>query len=418
MVRGIKAVALGVTIAMVVGSCTDAGSDESSDGSATRTERTSSSVARFELAAQPLWRGDAGGLPEVMTAAWLHASFFDDVLFLEQSSSPMAVVNPATGEPYWTADPELLVGGEAEYGDVDVVNSTGRAPVARTGDDWVVFVESAGTAALRLKDASPLWRVPRPTGHYEIVAADERIVLLSLGARGDQPVARAIGAADGATTWETPGVWARFVAGDRVLGTVSSQPPDLAADDSYVVGLDAATGQRVWSLEGRYQRSEIGFVAGAVALVYTRAGAPESASAPRDAATIIDMASGAEIAQLGWDFGAKNSCAADSDRLIACTLDVDPKRSASSSVRVVTFDVARRAKHVSPRQDGLDEALVRKVRHDYIFVGDGREDMWAVDQDGVVVSDKLPGTLIGISDEYAVFATADRGVPAVYKIGE
>ncbi len=45
-------------------------------------------------------------------------------------------------------------------------------------------------------------------------------------------------------------MWPRFVAGERV------------------VGLDAATGQQVWSLADRYARSSVVLVAGNVALVY------------------------------------------------------------------------------------------------------------------------------------------------------
>jgi hypothetical protein len=347
-----------------------------------------------------------------MTAAWLHADFVDDVLFLVEDVSPMAVVDPATGEPRWLADRQLLVGNEPKYGDLEVSNTTGLGPVARVGGEPVVFLSAAQGAkvALRLEDASQLWQVPAVGRTMD---ADDQTVLLS----DDAPTARALSAVDGTTKWETPGVWGQYLAGHRVLGAVSSDRPGRGAADSYVVGLDAATGQRVWSLEGRYQRSELGFVAGDLALVYARpaSGAPKpDGEVHRDAAVLIDVATGAEVANMGWDFGGKNSCAADGDRLIACTLDKDPTRGAWRSARLVTFDVAGRTGHDSPKLTLRGVVTVEKVWHDYVFVDRSNTEMWAVDRDGNAVSDKLPGTLIGISDDYAAVTLPERGIVAVY----
>lgn len=44
------------------------------------------------------------------------------------------------------------------------------------------------------------------------------------------------------------------------------------------------------------------------------------------------------------------------------------------------------------------------------------EDWFAVDRDGNVVSDKVLGKLIGISDEYAAFAIRPDRIPAVYRL--
>lgn len=428
MVCRARATVVGVVIAMLAAACTDDRSE--SRPSETSPSPATSALDRFELAARPLWRGDADGLPEITS----RATFLNDVLLLEQATKPMAAVNPATGTPYWTADEQLLVGNEAKYGDVEVTNSAGHAPVVRMGNEWVLFVSYVNTggseaetsiAALRLRDASPLWKAP-PPGPFDIVDANDRVVLLLKKPSLDQHMVHVASASNGSTMWETADIWPHSVAGDRVLGVVSAHPPGVVPyEDSYVVGLDAATGQRLWSLESRYQRSEIGFVAGDLALVYVwpKADGPiREAGAARDSVVLIDVASGAEIANLGWDFGGRNSCATD-DHRIACTLDADRNLPMGKSARLVTFDVSRRAKHVSPeeRQDELSESFVTRVWDDYVFVRDTsviRGDMWAVDQDGVVVSDKLPGTLIGISDEYAVFTPPAGGVAAVYKLGK
>ncbi|WP_291412912.1 PQQ-binding-like beta-propeller repeat protein [Actinophytocola sp.] len=420
-----KTVAVGFAVATAVASCTGADPDEGSESSrSSEPEKTASGVERFALAAEPVWRGDTGGLPEIMTSGWHSARYVDDVLLLEYSDASTAVVDPETGEPYWTADSELMAGNGAKNGDVELSSTTGYAPLSRVRGEWAMFVtyrtgyhtegaeRGRWTAAVRVKDASLLWKVPALVEPYDIVDSDERIVLLAIGSLDDRPVARAISTADGSTVWETKDVWGRFLAGEHVLGTVSSQPPELAADDSYVVGLDAETGQRRWSLEGRYHRSEVGFVVGDVALVYVR---PVAAS-DQEEVVLVDVASGAEIAKLGWDFGGKNSCAGDDSRLIACTLDDKPD--SPEGDRLVTFDVAQRAKHVSPPEQDVGRFSVKKVEGDYVFVDDdtsGGDDWWAVDRDGVVVSDKLPGVLIGISEQYAAFTLPDGNIPAVYQ---
>jgi hypothetical protein len=60
--------------------------------------------------------------------------------------------------------------------------------------------------------------------------------------------------------------------------------------------------------------------------------------------------------------------------------------------------------------------LVTDVWHDTVFV-EGTEtsgDTWAVDRDGLAVSKHLPGELIGVSDDYAVFAVGGDRVVAVH----
>lgn len=138
--------------------------------------------------------------------------------------------------------------------------------------------------AVRLHDGGPLWHVPDP---FDVVDADDHLVVLT----GDGPVARGRDATTGAARWDVPGVWPRFVAGDRVLAVVSAEAPDRHAADSAVVGLDAATGGELWSLADRYTRSEVAFVAGDVALVYAR---PAGTDTERDAAVVIDVSSGAD----------------------------------------------------------------------------------------------------------------------------
>lgn len=422
-----KVMAVAVAILAMTASCTGVEPAEEPENTGSRRTGSSPSLDRFEVAAEPLWRGDRGGLPEIMAAGWDSAQFLDDALFLQYANDTMAAVDPATGRPRWTVDPELVVGNEPMH--ATVANSTGYAPVVRVGNEQAMIVDynSTGadatgwTAALRAKDARPLWKAPRPDRSFlHVMDGDDRLVLLSMGERLGPPTVRAINTADGSTRWERQGVWAQFVAGERVLGTVSSKAPNpmTAADDAYAVGLDARNGQERWSLEDRYQTSELGLVAGDVAVVYTRPGSADDPDAYGIA--LIDVGSGAEIARLGYDLGRRNSCAADADRLIACTVFEDTA-SLADSARLVTFDVARRTKHVSPKARASDvaEFTVRKVWHDYVFVRDGgvTYDTVAVDRDGSVVSDTLPGDLIGISDEYAAFSLPrERKIPVVYRL--
>jgi outer membrane protein assembly factor BamB len=202
------------------------------------------------------------------------------------------------------------------------------------------------------------------------------------------------------------------VAGDRVLAEASSKAPDLDAADSTVVGLDAATGQQLWSLADRYTRSEVAFVAGDVALVYARTAGTDT---ERDVAIMIDVSSGAEITRLGWDRGARTTCATDTSTVIACTLDEKLGEHPGDSNRLIIFDVPTRKSHPAPAKD-LAETEVVAVWGDYIFVRDGHL-TWAVDRNGTRVSDDLPGDLIGMDDRHMVVRLPGRTpVPAAYAV--
>jgi putative pyrroloquinoline-quinone binding quinoprotein len=240
------------------------------------------------------------------------------------------------------------------------------------------------------------------------VDADDHLVLLG----GEGPVARGLDAATGATRWETRDVWPRFVAGDRVVAEVSSRAPDQDAADSVVVGLDAASGRQVWSLADRYARSEVEFVAGDVALVYAR---PTGADTDRDAVVMIDVSTGAEITRLGWDWGARSTCATDHSTMIARTLDQRLGRHVGEYTRMVTFDVRTHKTHPAAAKD-LGDTAVRAVWDDYVFVNDHRA-TWAVDRGGTRVSDDLPGDIIGIDDHHVVVRLPGRGpVTATYAV--
>lgn len=349
---------------------------------------------RLELSAKPLWRGDDGGLPDVMRGGFGSARFVGGLLLLEWDRDTTAVVDPDTGMPVWTTDPRLRFGTTAKG--AELWHPGGRAPVAQVAGEDVLFTdyipasgEPPEVAAVRLRDAGPLWSVPEPS---DAVDADDRLVLLG----GDGPVARALDSATGATRWDARGLWPRFVAGDRVLAEVGSQAPDLDAADSAVVGLDATSGRRVWSLADRYARSEVELVAGDVALVYAH---PADADTDRDVAVVIDVSTGAEITRLGWDWGARSTCATGGT-LIACILDERLGRHVGESTSMVTFDVRNRTSHPAVTDD-LAGAAVRAVWGDYLFVDD-HQATWAVDRNGTRMSDDLPGELLGIDDNHAV----------------
>lgn len=359
---------------------------------------------------EPLWRGDAGGFPEIMRSGWVDARFFGDVLLLERGNTAMAAVNPATGDQFWAADPAFTVGTQLSDHDEVFNNLAGRAPIVKRGGDWLAFVNhgfvgyvyETSVAAVRMTDAEMVWQMNVPVGHFEAVDADEKTVLLTVAEELDSPVARVVRLEDRVTLWEAPGVWPHSLAGQRVLGTVSSRPPTEVPQDSVVVGMDAATGKQVWRL-GRFDRSEIGFVAGDLALVYGRV-----AGIDRDAVSVVDVTTGDEVDELGWDLGNRNRCATDGVQLIACALDE------YGTARLVTYDIKRRTKYVS--RESMSDVVVTNVWRGRVFVRDlisGAD--WAMDADGAALSDKLPGALLGLSDDYAAFSLPGSSVIAVYQ---
>jgi outer membrane protein assembly factor BamB len=157
---------------------------------------------RLEVSAEALWRGDAGGLPDIMQSGFTSARFVGGLLLLDWDRSTTAVVDPDTGTPVWTTDPELRVGTTAKG--VELWHPSGRTPVAEVAGDYVLFADyilardkPPEVAAVRPRDASPLWSVADP---YNVVDADGHLVLLN----GDAPVARGLDAATGATLWGRP----------------------------------------------------------------------------------------------------------------------------------------------------------------------------------------------------------------------
>ena len=178
-----RGIGVAVGVALLLGACT-AGPTETP-----RTREPGSTDNRLELSAEPLWRGDADGLPDIMQGGFTSARFVDRLLLLEWAKDMTAVVDPDTGKPVWTADPELLVGTAAKGVELWHIVG-GRAPMGRVAGETVLFADyvpepgkQPEVAAVRLRDASPLWHVPDP---YDVVDADDRLVVLT----GDEPVAR------------------------------------------------------------------------------------------------------------------------------------------------------------------------------------------------------------------------------------
>jgi outer membrane protein assembly factor BamB len=384
--RGIAALALGIVL--LLSACTG---DETPPPRET-TRRTPSDGNRLEWSAEPLWRGDTNGLPGVMRSGFRTARSAGGLTLLEWGSDTIAVVDSDTGRPAWTASREPRTDPTAK--NFVPFNPTGRAPVATIAGDAVLFAGyfsdgEQSTAALRLSDGEPLWLA---SGEYGVADADDHLVVVRLG---EQPHTRALDATTGVPRWDAPGLWPRFVAGNRVLTEISSKEPDQDADDSTLVALDAESGKQVWSLVDRYTRSEVAFVAGDVALVYARA-----AGEARDRVVVLDASTGAEITRLGWDWGARTTCATDHTAVIACTLDKQLDRYAGLSGRLVTFDVRSRQSHPAPAKD-LRDTEVTAVWDGYVFVR-AHHTTWAVDRDGARASADLPGDLIGIDDRHLV----------------
>lgn len=420
--------AIGLVATMLLSACTADTPDR--NGQSTATSPPAKPI-HLEIDPEPLWRSGEGDLPEHVQR-FGDAQFFGDSLLIQGKlgGSQLAVVDAATGKPRWTAE----TAGHGAGQRLELFPPlAGPAPVVDSGESWTVLVGynagratefESGVAAVEGQSGRVRWRTPLnklpqwSTDREVLVGADDKVAVSWFAdIDDDHPKAMVLATdvTDGSTAWETTGMWPQFVTEDRVLGVTSPNPPglDQAGSHSYVTALDAETGKKRWDLKNRYGTSELLHVAGAVALIATTQDAKQSSDDER-AAIIVDAKTGRELAKLGNG----DNCGSDGLRLIACFVS-DPEEVAT---RLATFDLSKMEKHLSPEPvENAKVGLIAAVWGDYIFVDDGsiEGERRALDRNGNAISNKLPGSLVGISDEYAAFAgLADRPSTsyAVYRV--
>lgn len=406
-----------VIAALILSACTD---DSQNQPPAPQSSQQPTPQLRFDQ--EPLWRGDDRRvlrLDQYLSTA----RFIGNSLLLEgQGSSGVAVVDPVSGEPRWTTGPTKRAGGrgiELFAGETTPVTDESAAWHVllayndRTSGELASGIAAVDGAAGQVKwkarlDDTPAWSTDR----FLLLDADDDLAIswftstTASSGKPMTPMALATNVADGSTRWQAKGVWPQFVAAGRVLGVTASRPPELIdeGDDGYVTALDARTGKPQWNLKDRYSKSRMVAVAGDAALIAAATGGD-------DAAVVIDAESGRELAKLG-----DGSCGTDERRLIACVVfDHD-----SSSWRIIGFDVDKRdnqMSHAIPADSARGE--VSAVWGDYIFLGDSSTGYRALDRNGKLVADDLPGRLVAMSDSYAVFRDLegqDPGKYAVYRV--
>lgn len=431
--RRARRLAIALALLTLAASCDD-GQDHDGPGKSRPNEPQTLGEPNTELFAvdpKPLWRSRPDSEVRTLEVPG-GARFQQDSLVLQGlGDARLAVVDAATGKPRWTdATVKRHVDASAP--------AEGMAPIVRAGKAWDVLLhyqdltesDPAGRDGIALvagEDGRARWHALLPAhvsqggeSAPELQAADEKVAVTTIG--DENPTVWAVDVSDGSTLWDASGVWPQLIAAGTILGLTSRHSPAEANEDDdkpYVTALDASTGKKRWDLKGSYEWSKVLLGAGNVALVVAK-----TATGPSGYQAIaVDARTGQDLTTLGDIDSDGRGCASDGQTTIVCkVLDYS---SGSPGHRLVTFDVAKRERRVSPiypDTSALSTARIDGVWGDHIFVTDGNREpseYRAVDQEGHVVSRKLPGRLVGISDQYAVFTDLvdSRGSAyAVYRV--
>jgi outer membrane protein assembly factor BamB len=393
------------------------------------------------VAERPLWDATSADAISTVLSATLH----DDTAVIvgdQKDGFRLSAVDAATGTPHWSLDDDdPLPGGDgatlfrpAPNYDLPVVAGPSHdflvyVPYYR-GDDcthptgWCPREKNetrrveVGIAALSGKDGTVRWMTPVVTDDeiqyldMKLRAAGAGLVLIGISDfNHDLASLRtvALSASDGSQRWEQPGVVADFTTGETIIARIPSTPNDVTpmfvAPEGAVVALDASSGNRRWDLSQRYANSVATSVAGdfVVARATSRDGEEDT--------LVLNSASGHEVAHLG-DYVI--SCSSDTSSLVACT--------DSRYNTVVTFQVEESEVRVSG--DSIDEDIsshsyrTRGVWRGRVFVEDRyhpAQDV-VVDRSANVLTDRVPGPVVAISDRYAIFRTSEDGNISVHAV--
>lgn len=363
------------------------------------------------LAAKPLWT--SRGFGEATSA-----DVREGVAIYTGRGRGLALVDAASGAMRWSVTGEAdLPGGDG----AQLFAFFARPRLVGHGNGLAVLTEyywsncpresciggewknETGLALLSAANGRVVWRVPtlgpevyKPgEARYWLEYLDDRTALVSV-APGDRTAledlrAMAIDVPTGKVRWERTGFWPRAVVGDTVIGETTEVHPDTRQPDDKpdggVAGFDLATGAPRWDRDA----AQLVVTGRDVALVRTARG--------RDVeGVIVEGATGREVTKFG---GTAESCAGD-QTMLACQLDRE------GLDEVATFRLEDREVDVSAA--GLTSFGVDMVWRDRIFVSNDHE-RYTITRAGNRVDRRLPGELVAITDDYALFRVS-RGGPA------
>ncbi|WP_433473787.1 PQQ-binding-like beta-propeller repeat protein [Spirillospora sp. CA-142024] len=422
-----------LVVVVAVKACGGTGEEALPDG-----EKQPAPVAFGE---KPLWDERKPGMERVAGVELLGdvAVVAGDVRL---GGARLAVVDSRTGAPRWVVDAGYpLKGGKGAtahpgpgYKAEQLRGVTGKPVVYGQGSDWTVLVQytkggqgrktETGVAALSGKDGSVRWKqaLIRPRSgddgdedrdkKVRLLAADGRVLLTSVESKdGLDPKTIALDPATGRKLWENADGWAYRVSGDVVLGeTRGGEAPSTWGEqrrDTDVFALDVRTGQRRWTLDGRFDASHLQAVAGRTAAVTVRETAPGRTYA--DERTVLaDVATG-KVVKGPRESGTSDlyGCADDGATLIACS---------GLSGRLVTIRTGGRGRLVAAKKQPFGDTMasVVMVWKDRIFIegssSDGKPERHAVvDRAANRLGSGPPGEIVAMSEGAAAFRVRRAG---------
>lgn len=403
---GALVVAAAVVLTVIVAS---GGSDDPTAAPPPTTSRPKPSLAPLQLADQPLWTSG-----DVLVDVGMRDGV---VLTMHQKQDHLTLTDVATGKARWSLKMGDLPGG----GSPDIWQ-VGAPLLVGNGDSLAALVtyreyhadpdtHDQGLALLSGKDGSVLWKTPTLSSEDEFAhllwAADDTTALVSVSPTNDltdvgQVRAIAYDIATGTKRWEQSGIWPYAIAGDTVLGeesvhTVASRggygPQPLAK----VIALDLATGEKRWDLTARFAGSNLVGVGGDVAVVR----GPAERSDTRNQNLVVAAKTSQELASIS-DHERIDSCASDGLLLIACHLtNGETYRIATIRIDDGTTTLSERALASPAEVDAVWQGRIFAHRQE-----GGYDVYFTLDQAGHVIDDELPGKLVAISDQHALFSIA------------
>lgn len=398
-----------------------------------------------------LWSGTDGGPFPVVTSGIVHGNSIvllggDDANWEDR----LAVVDAATGRLNWQVRnlDKLPNGAGAELW----VPIAPQWPfVAGSGADWTLLVEyirdncehpsgfcqnsptqlteEFGVAALSGRDGSVRWSTPlvaavpseSPAADRDptstLVAASDTTAIVSVYDRprystdpASPPTTVALDVTTGKQVWKRSGVTPQLLAGDTVLAWLASTPPNTGRRQAQtLVVLDSTTGKLRWRWPERLLPGGPIVAAGNTAVIPTIA-------AGRISTLVIDLEKGREVATDLDD--NEGSCAADDTSggqpFVACAVGDFP------DYHLATFRGSDRHEGISKAE--IPSGRVEMAWQGYVFVASNsdRPDV-AIDDAGNVLSADVPGEVVDINNEYAIFAFREgsngRNRYAVRRVG-
>jgi outer membrane protein assembly factor BamB len=366
-----------------------------------------SSAAREQVAVtpEPLWIGTTGRPNEMPGIDILGQSVVTAGNTRDELSRALFVADAETGRPRWRLDEAKPLPGD----DAALLGPFrgGRVATAGSRDDWTVFVPyrtepgSFGVAALAGADGAARWKTDvagrsLDPGTHEVLAASDRVVVSGAESKGTTRLhALGFDAQSGRRLWNVPGAWPQFVAGDVVLaqkGEPASRAPGSLApkDGSAVVGLDANTGRTRWDASARYPASRVFSAIGGLAAIAVPSDSPGALRR-----IVLDARTGSEVADLGNGLNCWN----DRRSLLVC----DTERYG----QFIVFDAGKRT---TTRIEIADTSRLYAAWHGHLVLDDR-----VVDRDGKPVTDRLPGIVIAMSDDYVVLYDNDTSKYSVHR---